>query len=219
MAHHIIHWANLGPTDLDNLVLLCPSCHHLVHEGGHTIHRRPDGTFTVIGPNRTQRRHTTERCASEQQAGDGPCASEHGASESSDKTPDGASAGGGSNRRATATRERPFFDPSDIPPDIRGGPFDPNATNPYDPNDPNNPDNRDNDDPDDAKKPPPRAREDETNNPADLDTHPPAPRAPNRPRRSRTAEEAIAQARQAIKHSQENSQPNAPEDDAFGNVA
>ena len=35
-AHHIIHWANLGPTDLDNLVLLCPSCHHLVHEGGHS---------------------------------------------------------------------------------------------------------------------------------------------------------------------------------------
>ena len=72
---------------------------------------------------------------------------------------------------------------------------------------------------DDAKKPPPRARDDETNNPADLDTHPPAPRAPNRPRRSRTAEQAIAQARQAIKHSQENCQPNAPEDDAFGHVA
>ena len=139
---------------------------------------------------------------SEHNAG-GSHSSERGAAETRGST----TTTGTSNGRAKACRERTIFDPSDIPPDIRGGPFDPNATNPYDPNDPNNPDNRDNDDPDE-KPPPPQARDDETNNPADLDTHPPAPRAPNRPGRNTAAEQAIAQARQAIKHSQENSQPN-----------
>ncbi|MGI9648567.1 MAG: DUF222 domain-containing protein [Acidimicrobiia bacterium] len=32
-AHHVIHWADGGPTDLDNLVLLCRSHHRMVHEG------------------------------------------------------------------------------------------------------------------------------------------------------------------------------------------
>ena len=33
-AHHIVPWARGGPTDLDNLILLCSHHHHLVHEGG-----------------------------------------------------------------------------------------------------------------------------------------------------------------------------------------
>ncbi len=32
-AHHVIHWADGGPTDLDNLVLLCRRHHRMVHEG------------------------------------------------------------------------------------------------------------------------------------------------------------------------------------------
>ncbi|NNC93821.1 MAG: DUF222 domain-containing protein [Acidimicrobiia bacterium] len=32
-AHHVIHWADGGPTNLDNLVLLCRSHHRMVHEG------------------------------------------------------------------------------------------------------------------------------------------------------------------------------------------
>ena len=36
-AHHIIHWFDGGPTDLENLVLLCWRHHHLVHEGGWTL--------------------------------------------------------------------------------------------------------------------------------------------------------------------------------------
>ena len=32
-AHHIIHWADGGPTTLDNLILLCRSHHRMVHEG------------------------------------------------------------------------------------------------------------------------------------------------------------------------------------------
>ncbi|SPX98705.1 protein of uncharacterised function DUF222/HNH endonuclease [Mycolicibacterium chubuense] len=39
-AHHLRHWEDGGPTDLDNLVLLCPY-HHRAH------HR---GTITITGP-------------------------------------------------------------------------------------------------------------------------------------------------------------------------
>ena len=35
-AHHITFWADGGPTDLDNLVLLCRHHHRLLHEGGYT---------------------------------------------------------------------------------------------------------------------------------------------------------------------------------------
>ena len=33
-GHHLVHWINGGPTDLDNLVLLCRRHHRMVHEGG-----------------------------------------------------------------------------------------------------------------------------------------------------------------------------------------
>jgi len=58
-AHHIIHWANGGPTVLDNLILLCSFHHHQVHEGGWNLRRyshefvRPDGT--VVDSNPTSR--------------------------------------------------------------------------------------------------------------------------------------------------------------------
>jgi hypothetical protein len=29
-----VHWAQGGPTNLDNLVLLCDSHHRLIHDGG-----------------------------------------------------------------------------------------------------------------------------------------------------------------------------------------
>jgi len=32
-AHHVIHWAQGGPTQLDNLVLLCGEHHRMLHEG------------------------------------------------------------------------------------------------------------------------------------------------------------------------------------------
>ena len=51
-AHHIVHWLDGGPTDLDNLCLLCRRHHRSIHEGGYTVTlvhgiavvRRPDGT-------------------------------------------------------------------------------------------------------------------------------------------------------------------------------
>jgi 5-methylcytosine-specific restriction endonuclease McrA len=33
-AHHVVHWANGGPTSLSNLVLLCRRHHRMVHEPG-----------------------------------------------------------------------------------------------------------------------------------------------------------------------------------------
>lgn len=36
-AHHIVHWEDGGPTELANLVLLCPFHHRLHHSGGLTI--------------------------------------------------------------------------------------------------------------------------------------------------------------------------------------
>jgi len=42
-AHHRISWAAGGPTDLDNLLLLCSWHHTAVHEGGMTIHRTSGG--------------------------------------------------------------------------------------------------------------------------------------------------------------------------------
>lgn len=48
-AHHIVHWANGGATDLDNLVLLCQAHHNYVHEGGVELSGRP-GTWVFTLP-------------------------------------------------------------------------------------------------------------------------------------------------------------------------
>ncbi|KAA1234646.1 HNH endonuclease, partial [Mycobacterium simiae] len=36
-AHHVRHWEDGGPTELANLVLVCPYHHRLHHRGGITI--------------------------------------------------------------------------------------------------------------------------------------------------------------------------------------
>jgi len=48
--HHIQHWANGGPTSLDNLVSLCKQHHMAVHDRGYLIAARPGGTFTFYAP-------------------------------------------------------------------------------------------------------------------------------------------------------------------------
>ena len=42
-GHHIEHWADGGETSLENVVTLCRHHHHLVHEGGFTCERTPQG--------------------------------------------------------------------------------------------------------------------------------------------------------------------------------
>jgi hypothetical protein len=49
-AHHIMHWADGGPTRLDNLVLLCRRHHRAVHEGGLGITRAVDGVLAFLSP-------------------------------------------------------------------------------------------------------------------------------------------------------------------------
>lgn len=49
-AHHLWHWAHGGPTDLDNLALLCHAHHRLVHEGGWTISGHPARTLRFHRP-------------------------------------------------------------------------------------------------------------------------------------------------------------------------
>lgn len=49
-AHHIIHWADGGPTSLENMVLLCRRHHRFVHERGWTIRLRPNGSVAFEPP-------------------------------------------------------------------------------------------------------------------------------------------------------------------------
>jgi hypothetical protein len=56
-AHHLVHWLHGGPTDLENLVLLCRAHHRAVHEGGWRLGRDPDGRLTATPPHRKPQRN------------------------------------------------------------------------------------------------------------------------------------------------------------------
>jgi hypothetical protein len=63
-GHHIVHWADGGPTDMSNLAMLCDHHHKLMHEGGWSMARAPDGTtLTFTRPDGTQleREHPVDR--------------------------------------------------------------------------------------------------------------------------------------------------------------
>ncbi len=49
-AHHIRHWAQGGPTTLENLTLLCRHHHRAVHERGFQVERLADGTLRFRWP-------------------------------------------------------------------------------------------------------------------------------------------------------------------------
>ncbi len=49
-AHHVEHWADGGPTRLDNLVLLCRRHHRAVHEEGFLVRMGPSGDATFCWP-------------------------------------------------------------------------------------------------------------------------------------------------------------------------
>ncbi|OOC02175.1 HNH endonuclease signature motif containing protein [Amycolatopsis azurea] len=65
-AHHIDHWADGGPTDLRNLVLLCGFHHRLIHHGDWQVRMAADGLPEFIPPQyldplRRTRRNTLHR--------------------------------------------------------------------------------------------------------------------------------------------------------------
>lgn len=49
-AHHVRHWAKGGPTDVDNMCLLCSYCHNLVHRYGASIVQDRNGKFGLEFP-------------------------------------------------------------------------------------------------------------------------------------------------------------------------
>ena len=52
-GHHIRHWADGGPTSLDNLTLLCRRHHRAVHEEGFAVVRADDGEIVFYRPDGT----------------------------------------------------------------------------------------------------------------------------------------------------------------------
>jgi len=52
-AHHIVHWANGGPTSLENLIEVCHHHHKLLHEGQFSVVRQADGTLMFRRPDGT----------------------------------------------------------------------------------------------------------------------------------------------------------------------
>jgi hypothetical protein len=49
-VHHVVHWADGGPTDLHNLVTMCDHHHHRVHENGWDVKGNANGILRFTGP-------------------------------------------------------------------------------------------------------------------------------------------------------------------------
>ena len=49
-SHHIVHWADGGPTNIDNMTLLCSRCHQKVHDQDWTVHKTSAGRYSLRPP-------------------------------------------------------------------------------------------------------------------------------------------------------------------------
>jgi Domain of unknown function (DUF222)/HNH endonuclease len=49
-AHHLVQWVDGGPTDMDNLALICSHHHHLLHELGWSVSGDPNGELRFWRP-------------------------------------------------------------------------------------------------------------------------------------------------------------------------
>lgn len=47
-AHHVHYWTDGGPTDMDNLILLCNRHHRLLHHDAFSIHADGNGQFSFL---------------------------------------------------------------------------------------------------------------------------------------------------------------------------
>ena len=50
MIHHLVHWADGGPTSIPNGFPCCRYHHWLIHEGGWRVKKHPGGAITAIPP-------------------------------------------------------------------------------------------------------------------------------------------------------------------------
>ena len=50
ISHHIDHWEHRGPTQPDNLVLLCHDCHHKAHHRNWKVEHHPDTVRPYLRP-------------------------------------------------------------------------------------------------------------------------------------------------------------------------
>ncbi len=71
-AHHILWWEHGGPTDITNLVLLCPTCHTKVHKHGYTVTTEPEGQHKLKPP--AKKRYTNRANRTMSNKPDVPCA-------------------------------------------------------------------------------------------------------------------------------------------------
>ncbi len=60
-GHHIRHWANGGPTNLNNLVLMCAHHHRLLHRSGWEVRIAADGLPEFLPPAFIDRRRKPRR--------------------------------------------------------------------------------------------------------------------------------------------------------------
>ena len=71
-AHHIIWWSKNGPTDVDNLVLVCDDCHHKIHDHDWQVYKHPTtGKYKLKPPNPTKLSTVTGTPAVRTASGDG----------------------------------------------------------------------------------------------------------------------------------------------------
>ena len=71
-AHHIIWWSKNGPTDVDNLVLVCDDCHHKIHDHGWQVYKHPEtAKYHLKPPNPTKPNAVTKTPTARDDSSDG----------------------------------------------------------------------------------------------------------------------------------------------------
>ena len=112
-AHHIIWWSKEGPTDLENLALVCDDCHHKIHDHGWQVYKHPKtGKFKLKPPTnppaeaeRPPTRAEETRPTSRDAARDGAMSNQTRADETRPTSRDAARDGAmGNQTRADETR-------------------------------------------------------------------------------------------------------------------
>lgn len=73
--HHITPWEHGGLTDINNMCLACPSCHHNIHDSGYMVTHTTSG-YKIINPNAPNKPNTTRRSSNSDES-DPPHQSRH----------------------------------------------------------------------------------------------------------------------------------------------